>query len=185
MTAAAYFCSSACLSAARTGWWRAEAACDFMELLEACSARGEKMPLMAARLACMTVAQQAQQEAVGGSGAALAAVVMHDAPQWPPQAVPRGNPLTVGAFMKSPSSHKSRMCASRHPCAAACLHLDESIPDASMQPSQPAINDSLPLRIACLEGTPRPLHQLLALISWWDPIPGPPPATVFSFIHTR
>jgi hypothetical protein len=105
-----------------------------MEMLEACSARGEKMPLMAARLACMIVTQQLQQEVAGGSGAALAAVAVHDAPKWPPQAVPRGNPLTVGASMKSPSNRKSRMCASHHPCAAACLHLDEAVLMQSCNP---------------------------------------------------
>lgn len=91
-------CSSSCAEAAERSWAAAAAAADLAPLQEACRQRGEKFPLMLARLACLRIQQQQQQQVASSgstrassSGAAAgtvtAAAAAADAPL-------QGDPLT-------------------------------------------------------------------------------------------
>ena len=88
-------CSSSCADAASRSWARAAAAADLAPLQEACRSRGEKFPLMLARLACLRIQQQqrAEGKSVGSSSSGAAAAVQApasvagDAPM-------QGDPLT-------------------------------------------------------------------------------------------
>jgi SET and MYND domain-containing protein len=56
------FCSEACENSALDTWLQIYSICDFASLRKACKEKAEKFPLMVARLACLDLQQQQQQE---------------------------------------------------------------------------------------------------------------------------